>query len=109
MGRKINKNQHVYKKNDSEDLYLLKDSSSLSFTYDTCKSDHLLVKNNNFLNQLSAKTILPNSQKIILICIIIIKLILLKYFDFFNITLQFFHFVLIIKYGVIALKITNRI
>ena len=108
MGRKTNKNQYAYKKNDDKDLYLLKDSSSLNFTYDAHQPDDLVI-NNNFLNQLSAKTLLSKSQKIILICIILIKLILLKYFDFFNIALQFFHFVLMIKYGVIALKIINKI
>lgn len=104
----MNKNQHIYKctKNDGKDLNLLRDSASLNFTY---QSDDSLIINHNPLNDSSATILLSTSQKTILIYIIILQLILIIYYDFFNIIIQFFHLIALLKYGVIALKSTNRI
>ncbi|MSO13252.1 hypothetical protein [Rickettsiales endosymbiont of Trichoplax sp. H2] len=110
MGRKITRNQYAYKytEDNEKDSNMFKDSASLDFAY---KSDDLLLinKNNTPLNQLSAEIILSNSQKIILICTIILQLILIRYYDFLNIIFQFFHLIVLLKYGVIVLKSTNRI
>ena len=106
MGRKIIKNQYAYKykKDNDKDSNLFQDSASLDFDY----KDFLITNQNNF-NNVSAEIILSNSQKVILICTIILQLILIIYYDFLNIIFQFFHLIILLKYGVIILKSTNKI
>ena len=62
-----------------------------------------LGSNAPLVNHLSASTLLSKSQRIFFTCIIGVILILFMFFDFYNLFMTFFYFVIICKFSIIAI------
>ena len=104
---KINDKDQYNIDNNNTNLDHLSDSVCLDYGKITNSTKPIknvvLGPNTPPIIHLSASILLSKSQKIFFTCIIGIILILFMFFDFYNLFMTFFYFVIICKFSIIAI------